>query len=432
MAERDESRLWLILAAVTLVSCAAAVRFGALHHSLFEDEVWLADLLKRGGLRPHTWNVPPLFYVIGRLWTAVRGTSDTALREPAALFGVVLCAMPFLTRLPVWTRFSWSALLAFSSPLIYYSERLKQYTLEACAGTLLIVLFLRASRDDTRANWTWFFAAAAVAVLTLHTPVFVLVSIGAVLLVTPQIRRLSLIAGLVVIGLLSVAAYFGYMSPGSETAHLHGDMNAWFTVTGRWVDSPASFIANTKHWLGQAMNLTPGWWLVAALLCAFWLIRQHDYATVMLAAIPPLIALVASTVHFYPYGEVRLMIYCFPGLYLAISRALDHAAQKTPWTLLLLVPFAVRGVAAEPYEHTYMKTPDLHPMYAMIAHTSGPVYADPSYAAPLLYYDPALQSRMHVVTMTQPAGPGWYVQKTFNVRGDVTFEEDGVVATHLP
>ena len=433
---RHDATPWYAAAAITLLVCAAAIRFASLDHSLFEDEVWVARLLVRGGLRPHTYAVPPLFYGIGRLWTAMRGASDVALREPAAAFGVVLCAIPFLAPLPRLTRFLWSALLAFSSPLIFYSERLKQYTLEASVGTLLVVLYLRAAEGKRASQWVLFFGVAAAGVLTLHTPVFVAAAIGVAALLKPPFGRVRVVIAFGFIGALAAGAYLAYMSPGPETAGLHGDMNVWFTQTGRWVTSPALLLSNTKHWIGQALNLTP-WalWVVLA-LGILWIAIERDVVTVALALVPPVIAAIASTAHVYPYGEVRLMLYCFPTLYLAVSRMLTTFSKRIPAGALLAIPFVVSGVVRDPYATTYMRLPDLRAMFALVARTPATesVYADASYAAPLLYYYPALAGRTRVVTLTAPVGPGWYVQRQagFKGGGSVVLQEDGVVAVRVP
>jgi uncharacterized membrane protein len=435
--EDDDHSLWYAVAAAAVVLLAAAIRFAHLDRSLFEDEVWVAMLFQRGGLQPHTYNVPPLFYAIGRVWVALRGTSDVALREPAAFFGVVLATLPFFAPLPRATRFVWSLLLAFSSPFLFYSQRLKQYTLEAAVVTLLLILFLRAVRDDRRPQWIAFFAAAAVAVLTLHTPVLVVAAMGVAVLVTPERRRWPILLAFAGVGVLSALAYAVWMAPGPETTRLHGNMEVWFAETGRWVASPSSFVSNTTHWLGQAFNLTPLWWVVAAPLLVAWAVVRRDRVLIALAAVPPLLALAGSIAHVYPYGEVRLMLFCFPALYLAVADALAMAARRRPLLLLLAVPFVFRGVARDPYNSTYMRIADLRSLFATVAASGSgeAVYADPSYAAPLWYYYPALRPRLHPVKVATPAGPGWYVQRPALFRpdgGTLVLRESEVIAVHVP
>jgi len=432
--EREDDGLWYALAAIALLTGAAAIRFAATGRTLFEDEVWVAALIRRGDLHPHTYNIPPLFYAIGRAWASLRGMSDTALREPPAAFGVLLGAIVFWAPLPRMTRFLWSVLLLFSSPLIFYSERLKQYTLEACAGTLLIVLYLRARENDALGPWLLFFTAAGASVLVLHTPVFIVMAIGLAVLLTRGWRRLL---GFVVVGALAATAYFAYMAPGPSTPKLHGEMNAWFAETGRWINSPASLIANTKHWLGQAYNLTPFWWLLVIPLIALWMLTKHDIALITLTVVPPLIAAVASAFRFYPYGEVRLMIFCFPSLFLATADALATAARRVPVLLLAPLPFALIGAIRDPYNATYMGLSDLRTMFATVARSAPTetIYVDPSEAAPLAYYYPELRPRLRIGSLQTTEGAGWYIERGrgFDPRGaGIVIREGNIVAAHVP
>jgi len=415
--ERDDADLWFAIACGALLVIAAAIRFRSLGATLFEDEVWVAELVRHGGWHAHSWSTPPLFYAICRGWSSLRGVSNAALREPAAMFGVAVCALPFFAPLPRVSRFAWATLLAFSSPLLFYSARIKQYTLEAFAVTLLIVLFLHIRKSKSVIATIAFFLAAAIAVMTLYAPVFVLVPMAIL-----SIRRPRMLGGFVVLFALFALAYLRWLAPGPESIRLHGDMNAYFAANGRWITSPGSFLAGTMHWSGQAMNLVRFWWLAAALLIITWLFRERNLAITMLAFVPPLIIAAASTIHRYPYGEVRLMIVCFPALYLMIADAVASVGRRVPLLLLLLAPFVLSGVARDPYNATYMHVDDLRPMFDLILRshdTLEPIYADPSFAVSLRYDYPALATSIHSGTEAMVIGPGWYVQhaRGFGSRG---------------
>ena len=415
--ERDDADLWFAIACGALLVFAAAIRFRSLDATLFEDEVWVAELVRQGGWHAHSWSTPPLFYAICRGWISLRGVSNVTLREPAAMFGVAVCILPFFAPLPRVSRFAWAALLAFSSPLLFYSARIKQYTLEAFAVTLLIVLFLHIRKRESVIATIAFFIAGAAAVMTLYAPVFVLVSMAIV-----SIRRPRMLGGFIVLFALFALAYLRWLAPGPESIRLHGDMNAYFAANGRWINSPASFLAGTMHWSGQAMNLVRFWWLAVALLIIAWLFRERNLAIAMLAFVPPLIAAAASTIHRYPYGEVRLMIFCFPALYLVIGDAVASIGRRVPLLLLLLAPFVFIGVARDPYNATYMHIDDLRPMFDTILrshNTNEPIYADPSFAAPLRYQYPALAASIRSGAQPLPIAPGWYIQydRRFSSRG---------------
>jgi hypothetical protein len=409
--EKLESGFWYAIAAGLLLVVAGAIRFGALDTTLFEDEVWVANLAHNGNYAPHTYATPPLFYGMERWWVGIRGMSDVALRELPAFFGVALCALPFAAPRPLRVRMIWALLLAFSSPLLFYSSRLKQYTLEAFVVTLLIVLLLHALEHDSPALWMTYLGLAVAAVMTLYTPVFI-VSASAVVVCCRK-RRVWILAGFAVVGAAFALAWSLYMAPGPTTPLLHGDMEQFFTMNGRWINSPTLLTQGTLHWTGQALNLVSWWWAVLPPLILFWVVRDRDWAVVLLAALPVIAVCIASAMHIYPYGEVRLMIFCFPALFLVIAESLIRASRRLPLVLLVLVPFIFKGIARDTYNSTYMHVENLRGIIATVAnnHQPGePVFADPSYAAPLHYYVPRIRSDLRAVSMSAPSSPGWYVQ----------------------
>jgi hypothetical protein len=425
--ENDNAGLWYAIAFGVLLVAAAAIRFHALGTTFFEDEVWVADLIRHGGWHPHSYSTPPLFYAIGRAWSSLRGFSDQALREPAAFFGVALCAVPLFAPLPRFTRFAWAALLAFSSPLIFYSERLKQYTLEAFFATVLIVLFLRLRESQSALTIVIFFTASAAAVLTLYSPIFLL---GAMAVIS--IRRPRLLTGFALVFALCGIAYLGWLKPGPESIRLHGDMTGFFTANGRWVTSPSLFVANTLHWMGQALNLIRFWWLAIGILVLVWIARERNAVLLLLAILPPLEVAAASVFRLYPYGEVRLMIVCFPALFLLIASSLAEAARRVPALMLLLAPIIFTGIGRDVYNDTYMHVYDLRPMFTMVAaghHTGEAIYADPSFAAPLVYYYPGMTADIRWTVAGTTSLPGWYVQRaaTFRATGSGTVLRSGDV-----
>jgi hypothetical protein len=418
---------WFAVAAGAVLVFAAALRFHGLDVSLFEDEVWVAELVRRGGWHAHSYLTPPLFYAVERCWAAIAGTSPRALRTMPAFLGVVTAAVPlFATTERRMTRLIWSALLAGSSPLVFYATRIKQYPLEAAVAAALIVLFLRARERDTGTAWLAFFAAAVLGVTTLYEPIFLLAACGAVC-----IRRPRLVLAFAGVAAVFALAYRGWLSAGPESTLLHGDMTAYFSANGRWITSPRLLLSGTTHWTGQAMNLVRGWWVAAGLLVIVWMATSRKWTLVALAALPPLLIAAASALHVYPYGEVRLMIVSFPAVYLILADSLARVTQRVPFALLLLVPFAL---STSRYNDTYMHLCDLRPLFDFVAANHGTelVYATPSLAAPLRFHHP--ESVRYVVewrdgNMTRP---GWYVGPSTMVRGSSRIVIGDEAAAHIP
>jgi hypothetical protein len=420
----DEPALWYWIACAAVLVFGAILRFRQLDTSLFEDEVWVAELVRRGGWHGHSYSTPPLFYAVERLWALVRGTAGARLREPAAFFGVALAAVPLFANRDRGTRFLWMLFLICSSPLVFYSGRLKQYTLEAFVVAVLIVLFLRALDGNSSFVWVAFFAVATLGATTLYSTIFV---IGAAALVAvPRAPRLALPFAFVFAAF--AGAYFGYLAPGPESIALHGDMNAYFARLGRWVTSPSLLWANSLHFAGQAMNLVRGWWVVAAGVAVFCILRRDELPATIVAAAPVVAVAAASTRHYYPYGEVRLMIFAFPALYLLVALALSHFATRTSRAggiiaALFALAFAWNGFGRDTYNATYMRTFELRPLYDFVSsnHRSGePVFVTSSLSAPLRYYHPELGSAF-MAWDGQRIGPsGWYVDFGKPAGGDLS------------
>lgn len=435
---RHNDSHWYWIAAVTLLAAAAAIRIPPLRFSLFEDEVWVAALLHRGDLHPHTYSIPILFYAIGRCWTSLRGFSDVALREPAALFGLFTPAVAFFAPRERRTRFLWAAMLAFSSPMLFYSGRLKQYTLEAFVTTCLIVLFLRASEHGARRTWVAFFILAGVGALGLFGPVILVAAAGCGALLTRNGRSMRILLSFAAIGVLAGVAYFGWAAPGPQTPMLHGDMDKFFTETGRWVTSPTLFASDSRHWIGESLNQVRFSWFLALVVVIVWIVVRRDWVVLSLALIPPLFVAGASMMHVYPYGEVRLMIFAFPAIYLMLADALSVVANRVPWAPLLLVPFILNGAAGDVYNRTYMRIYDLHPLYDALAasHRGGTlIHASTSFAAPLNYYHPELAPDLRVADVRAPAGPGWYLENASEFdasHASVAMKLGGAVAARFP
>ncbi len=416
--------LWYSIACAAVLAGAAVARFRQLDMSLFEDEVWVAELIRHGGWHAHSYSTPPLFYAVERMWAALRGTTDARLREPVAFFGLALAAVPLFANRDRSTRFLWALLLACSSPLLFYSGRLKQYTLEALVAAVLVVLLLRALEGNAPLTWLSFFAVALLGATTLYSTIFV---IGAAALVAvPRTPRLALPFALLVA--VFAGAYFGYLAPGPESIALHGDMNSYFARLGRWVTSPSLLWSNSLHFAGQAMNLVRGWWLAAVWVAIFCVLRRDELPVTILAVAPLAAVAAASTRHYYPYGEVRLMIFAFPALYLLVALALSHFAARAARAGGLIVGafvfvFAWNGLARDSYNATYMKTFELCPLYDFVAgnhRPEEPVFVTGSLAAPLRYYHPDLGPAIVVWDGQRIARGGWYVDFMKPPGGELT------------
>jgi uncharacterized membrane protein len=402
-----------------------------------------------GDLQPHSYATPPLFYFLLRWWAALRGASDSALREIPNLCGTLLCALPMLTTTLAprlgdrIVRLFWTWLLVFCSPLLFYSTRLKQYPLEAAASFVLLATCFHALDSRSGRTWALFFVIGLGLVLFLHTPVLTWgAAAGACLTLAPRVRqRLGVALGFLLVALSAGLAYIGYMTPGRLTTSLHGDMNIWFELRHRWIHGPDEAFEASKHWLGQVLNLTPDWYLVALIALAVWWHRgpqprRYKLAMMAFAALPILAIILASTARLYPYGETRLLLFLTPAIFLLLANGLRELVRSgragSAVATLFLVLFAWNGTVGDTYNRTFMKIADLRPLIDFVSrnHRQGePIYSQESYSSVLIHYDPLLRGDLR--PYDGASGPGWYVRTGAGPPG-LTLDVDGVRATRSP
>lgn len=443
---------------LALVLGGAMARFAERETTFFGDEMWVLEFVGNGRYAPHAVPQPPLFFFSAVAASRICGMGESCLRAPAEIAALLLTLVPLL----VWrtTRvlrpvgvIVWTAILAFSSPVSFYAARVKQYPLEALGCAVLLWLFIRACEDDRR--WTPFAIVAGLLLATLHTPVFVLAATGiAVLLVarTPR-QRVRLVAMHAGLAAIFAIAYFAYIRPGPEVERYFGDLAEYFTteLPAFW-DGSATFVASqTRLWLGQFLNITPGFAPALVLAVLAWvtqIARRRDRASGALAIAalaPALFVLVASAVRQYPYGEVRLMIFLLPGISLAFALALQWlvtqrrviAVPVAAAALLLLATFVVRGVRDDPYNASYMRIDDLRRAYAHLKarrQPGTPVVVFAFNARPLQHYVSIPASdlvSLHPAAreVTVPASEFWtFLRATDRVR---VLPEGAVVAEEM-
>lgn len=466
--DSPETRSWAHwLTAGLILTVAAAIRVPRLDYSIYVDETWVVDLVQRADLRPHAYHTPPLYYLLLRLWSAAFGFGSEVLRIPSLVLGVLAASVPFLARslapktLSWPAALTWSTLLAFSSPLIFYSSQIKQYTLDALVTALLIALALGAHERSSARLWAAFFALGVAAVCTLYAPVFVVVAVGVA--VSPSVvasarrrggeRRhaLLLLGGFVCLGLAFVAAYLGFLAPSEETTQRHGDMGDWFGAKGFWLSgSLVHFYGVTRHWAGQALNLTPFFLPFAALAVAVWLLRNQAPARVRffiaaLAGVPVLAIAVASFVGLYPYGETRLMLPVYPGLYLAVAVAVSGLGARTRMRIALplvaafwVAAYVFMGTAREPYNSSYMTQYDLRPVFDFVTAHREPderLFVDPDLRVSLVWEKPELSSAARDWKPGEPVNAGLFLVRgrdAGSLDRRTALELFGVVVVRVP
>ena len=309
--------------------------------------------------------------------------------------------------------FLWIFLLAFSSPIGFYSSQVKQYATEVAFAVLTICLFVHLTqRVSSWTRWLLFTVVGVVGCMTLYTPIILFSStfIGCsyvVLLSGKSEKRLHSkalwlnVCSHATIFVAFAVAYFGYLR-----LDLPGDaVVVAYWQEGFWDGSARFAVTSTLHWVGHALNLTPQFLLIAGVSVLFWVGKdfsstwQRHSSVVLICILPILIALCVSALHLYPYGEVRLMLYAAPGvLFLCAIGAAEVLISSIGrlaaplWGLILLL-FLNNGIVNDTYNSSYMRNYDLQFVYDYISlnHKGDePIVISGILAAPLVYYYPEL------------------------------------------
>ena len=199
-----------------LVVVAAALRFATLtHQSLWFDEAQAVHEVRLSlGAMLRTWSAnepnPPLYFVLGWLWTHVFGTSAGGLRSLSAVIGIATVPLVYLAGRELVSRraslFA-AALITLSPFMVWYSQEAREYGLLAALCAASLIFFARLWRSPAaRRDLVWWTVFSGLALLTQY---FALFLIGAQALLLLYRRR---DAGMLV-ALVALAVVMGALIP---------------------------------------------------------------------------------------------------------------------------------------------------------------------------------------------------------------------------
>ena len=168
-----------------VLAAGAVLRFATLDvQSLWYDEAVTARLLamELGALLqaiPDSESTPPLYYVLGWLWTGLFGTGEVGLRSLSALLGTATIAAAWAIGRRLGgerAAVAAAALVAVNPLLVWFSQEARAYALLALLGTLSALLWLRAlERPHATGRLLAWGAVAALALATHYYAVFLVV-----------------------------------------------------------------------------------------------------------------------------------------------------------------------------------------------------------------------------------------------------------------
>lgn len=182
----ERKELWALGAVLLLAAYLRFDRLGA--QSLWIDEFLMIQRASLG--EPFRWAdwfanpQGPLPALVLRLWTAVAGTSEWALRFPSAVFGTVTVLLTGLVgrRLHPSAMIPAALLAALSPFLIWYSQETRHYAMALMAGAWLALALFRFEDEGTVPRAVGYGLALLVGLMSHLSFVFVAAAHGACLL----------------------------------------------------------------------------------------------------------------------------------------------------------------------------------------------------------------------------------------------------------
>ena len=299
------------------------VRF-LLVHPLWGDECFVAaNLIERGylGLLPPLDydQVAPILFLWAEL-SAVKllGFSEWSLRvfptacAIASLFVFRHLASRLMTGLPMLMAV---AIVSVAINPLRHGGEVKPYAPDFLVSTVLLALAVEWWQKPERAAWLWALAATTPIVMGTSIPaIFVLGGISLAISGTVyRLRKADVTAayltfnGAIILGVLASWKLYG----GAQSAELKAYMDHYWSATFPPLDDPGRLIlwlirAHTGHLFAYPVGGANGGSLltVICVIAGSVVLWRRGRSMIVAACLAPLgLALVASAVRVYPYGE---------------------------------------------------------------------------------------------------------------------------------
>ena len=395
---------------VALVVLAAAIRILTIdNQSFWADEALTAyeAHLPFGAMVNtvvHVETTPPLYFVLIWGWAHVFGTSEVALRSISTMAGVAMVPIAYLSARELVSR--WAAVLAAAfvmvNPfMIWYSQEARAYMLLAALTGASFLWFIRARRDPSRRNLTWWVVFSALALMTHFFAGFA-VAPEAVWLVWKWRNRVVVLAVAVTALVQTAMAPFAFI----DTSHGVG----WIAAvprTSRVADAALEWAVGTvfrRVTVPEGLIGAAAFLALVALLLTFAGDRHTREGAGVAAVIAAAVFLVPLALGFLgqDYFLSRNVIPAFIPLVTVVAAACVAPRARVLGGAFAAVLLAVFSVAtAQVQTHAYLERPDWRNVARALGRATVPraiLAADGTTADPLKIYMPdvnwvELQSR---------------------------------------
>jgi len=337
---------WDVGIAAALAVVAAILRLPSLGPaSLYRDDTWQALVTRTSGLGNllRTGVTAPGYAALLRGWSALAGTSTTALQVPALVAGICLPALVFL----LGRRWGLSrpatavaaTLLVTGDIAVSMSTRVKPFGLDAVVAVGLIWLGTRTLElPGASRRWIALVAAGIGALVFSASTLPVTAAVALVCLVVAWRAGAMRVAApaLAVLGIAVAGWYVAVLAP-ATTTELHDFWRGNYAPLTDGLRGLRHLWVLSHAFLGYAApakltNARLVIWLlgVVAVTGAVVLVRRGRWAQAGLAGLPIVIAASLATLELAPFGTGRTDLYLLPGLALLVAAAIDAAVNARP------------------------------------------------------------------------------------------------------
>lgn len=284
-----------------------------LHTPFWVDEAWVADST-RAPLSQLPWltSSTPLGWSFLLRFLPGGGSEDLRLLPLAFTLAATVCAFYFGDALPLPRP--WTGLLTGSAvllvPAMLVRDDLKQYTAEACASVVLLLLVARVEAGWSRGRLVAVGAVTAGGLLVTNTSAFVglagLVGLVVAALVRTDWRRVveatvALVGTAVVTGVVYLLIDQRHRNPALTSFWTH-----YYVARGPGISGTATSIHGYLVGLAPSVGFRSLWLeAVLALGGVAGLVWLKRYALALTVPLSIGVTIVASMLHDYPFGDLR-------------------------------------------------------------------------------------------------------------------------------
>jgi hypothetical protein len=355
-----ESRGAAIVSLVLLaIGVALRLHLYVDRRSLWLDEIWVAlNIVGHSFLRllrplDYAQSAPVGFLWVERLAVLIGGVNELALRAFPFLAGCALLVLLWmLARRLLDVRYAalCLAFAALSPLLVYFSNEVKPYILDALMAVVLtwLTLDVLEAPDSPRA-WRRLLLGGVLGILLSSPSVFVLAAVGLALIAHPAIGRtrtgwMRLVGTGAIWVILFTLGYFLIYRSTANSAYMQGIWKNDFLTLPLSTMAQVGNVSTRTMWIhtlfGEGEELLVPKTIVSvtlfSLIGAVVLWRRHGLPVALLVLLPFVATAGASFARLWPLTP-RLLLGLIPALVLLLGAGM--------WALVSLLPVRTRGIA---------------------------------------------------------------------------------------